>query len=202
MCLCSSLPLLNPCRSTQLLPDLPTVWKLCSQVPPCPHSRLYSKKKKKGFNYRRREPIRSLNLTWLFINQNTRCLRQRRIGGQLRSQPAAGASQQLLESSQDHEGQQRRSGRVNAGAAAQLSPRCPHIPGTMVHFWETPNDEATRPQSPPLGEILATRPWLCTGWPLQVQVQLPAPLQTPGLTAQEDFSRIRVSLNLYLCRGM
>lgn len=160
------------------------------------------KKKKIGFNYRRREPIRSLNLTWLFINQNTRCLRQRRIGGQLRSQPAAGASQQLLESSQDHEGQQRRSGRVNAGAAAQLSPRCPHIPGTMVHFWETPNDEATRPQSPPLGEILATRPWLCTGWPLQVQVQLPAPLQTPGLTAQEDFSRIRVSLNLYLCRGM
>lgn len=92
------------------------------------------KKKKKGFNYRRREPIRSLNLTWLFINQNTRCLRQRRIGGQLRSQPAAGASQQLLESSQDHEGQQQRSGRVNAGAAAQLSPRCPHIPSTQYIF--------------------------------------------------------------------
>lgn len=45
------------------------------------------KKKKIGFNYRRREPIRSLNLTQLFINQNTRCLRQRRVGGQLRSQP-------------------------------------------------------------------------------------------------------------------
>lgn len=117
----------------------------CSQTfPPCGSSALKClharapgctpKKKKKGFNYRRREPIRSLNLTWLFINQNTRCLRQRRIGGQLRSQPAAGASQQLLESSQDHEGQQQRSSRVNAGAAAQLSPRCPHIPSTQYIF--------------------------------------------------------------------
>lgn len=47
---------------------------------------------------------------------------------------AAGALQQLLESSQDHEGQQRRSGRVNAGAAARLSVRCPPIPSTQYIF--------------------------------------------------------------------
>lgn len=70
-------------------------------------------------------------------------------------------------------------GRSCSTAQPEVSPRPRHT----VHVWETPNHEATRPQSSPLGEILATRPrlWLCTGWPIKVRVKVRAPPQTPGL---------------------